>query len=178
MNRMKPNAPRIASFLTGWCSVPLVALLCVLSFLSAHTHAQDSPSAERFKQLSRKAQAGEALTADEKAFLDRVRADIQKRRGQSGAPAPMQRPTERAAAAAGTWEELPDGSLGQETEFLGVGGVAIPAYVRKPKSAPSSSTFRSTRRTRPSRRRLTTSRISTRSCGPGCTTSTASMPRW
>src|SRR5690242_8835872 len=30
------------------------------------------------------------------------------------------------------WEKLPDGSLGQETEFHGVDGLAIPAYVRKP----------------------------------------------
>ncbi len=31
-----------------------------------------------------------------------------------------------------TWEHLSDGSLGRETEFQGVGGVSIPAYVRKP----------------------------------------------
>src|SRR5215471_3468529 len=37
-----------------------------------------------------------------------------------------------AAAAAPDWEKLPDGSLGQETEFQGVGGIGIPAYVRKP----------------------------------------------
>ena len=30
------------------------------------------------------------------------------------------------------WEKLPDGTLGRETEFRGVGDVAIPAYVRKP----------------------------------------------
>jgi dipeptidyl aminopeptidase/acylaminoacyl peptidase len=30
------------------------------------------------------------------------------------------------------WEKLPDGSLGQETEFHGAGGTAIPAYIRKP----------------------------------------------
>ena len=37
-----------------------------------------------------------------------------------------------AAAAADDWEKLPDGSLGQETEFHGVDGIAIPAYARKP----------------------------------------------
>jgi dipeptidyl aminopeptidase/acylaminoacyl peptidase len=37
-----------------------------------------------------------------------------------------------AAAAPADWEKLPDGSSGQETEFQGVGGIAIPAYVRKP----------------------------------------------
>src|SRR5437879_5748080 len=30
------------------------------------------------------------------------------------------------------WESFPDGSTGQVTEFQGVGGVKIPAYVRKP----------------------------------------------
>jgi len=30
------------------------------------------------------------------------------------------------------WEKLPDGTLGRETEFHGVGGVPIGAYVRKP----------------------------------------------
>jgi endo-1,4-beta-xylanase len=37
-----------------------------------------------------------------------------------------------AAAAAEEWEPLSDGSKGQVTEFRGVGGLAIPAYVRKP----------------------------------------------
>jgi uncharacterized protein len=36
------------------------------------------------------------------------------------------------AASASDWEKLPDGSIGQETEFHGVDGLAIPAYVRKP----------------------------------------------
>jgi len=36
------------------------------------------------------------------------------------------------AAAEDAWETLPDGSLGQVTEFHGVGGIAIPAYARKP----------------------------------------------
>ena len=38
----------------------------------------------------------------------------------------------RAQSADGAWETFPDGSTGRETEFRGVGGVAIPAYVRKP----------------------------------------------
>jgi len=33
------------------------------------------------------------------------------------------------------WEKLPDGTLGRETEFHGVGGLAIAAYVRKPAGA-------------------------------------------
>jgi dipeptidyl aminopeptidase/acylaminoacyl peptidase len=37
-----------------------------------------------------------------------------------------------AGSAAEAWEQLADGTLGQETEFHGVGGVAIDAYVRKP----------------------------------------------
>jgi dipeptidyl aminopeptidase/acylaminoacyl peptidase len=37
-----------------------------------------------------------------------------------------------AAAADGDWENLPDGSTGRITEFRGVGGIAIPAYIRKP----------------------------------------------
>ena len=36
------------------------------------------------------------------------------------------------AAAAEDWEQFPDGSTGQVTEFKGVGGVAIPAFIRKP----------------------------------------------
>jgi endo-1,4-beta-xylanase len=36
------------------------------------------------------------------------------------------------AAAAGDWEQFPDGSSGQVAEFRGVGGIAIPAYIRKP----------------------------------------------
>lgn len=92
-----------------------------------------SSKAERFQQLTRKAQAGETLTAEEKAFVDEVRADIQRRRGGAAPTAPMPKTKDAAASANDKWEELPDGSLGQETEFLGVGGVAIPAYVRKPK---------------------------------------------
>src|SRR5437773_958654 len=30
------------------------------------------------------------------------------------------------------WEQLPDGSQGQVTEFEGFGGIKIPAYIRKP----------------------------------------------
>lgn len=33
------------------------------------------------------------------------------------------------------WEPFPDGSTGRVTEFQGVGGVKIPAYVRKPQGA-------------------------------------------
>ena len=35
-------------------------------------------------------------------------------------------------AAADDWESFPDGSTGQVTEFHGVGGLGIPAYVRRP----------------------------------------------
>src|SRR6266576_257632 len=35
-------------------------------------------------------------------------------------------------APEGEWEQFPDGSTGQVTEFKGVDGLAIPAYVRKP----------------------------------------------
>jgi dipeptidyl aminopeptidase/acylaminoacyl peptidase len=37
-----------------------------------------------------------------------------------------------APAAAENWEQLPDGSMGRETEFRGVDGLAIAAYIRKP----------------------------------------------
>jgi dipeptidyl aminopeptidase/acylaminoacyl peptidase len=37
-----------------------------------------------------------------------------------------------APAPEGDWEQFPDGSSGQVTEFQGVGGLSIPAYVRKP----------------------------------------------
>ena len=113
--------------------ITLGMVLCAMFMWSVQAHGQESPNVERFKQLTRKSQAGEALTADEKAFIERVRADIQRRRGQPGAAAPMPRPAEVGAATAEKWEELPDGSLGQETEFHGVGGVAIPAYARRPK---------------------------------------------
>jgi endo-1,4-beta-xylanase len=37
------------------------------------------------------------------------------------------------AAAEDQWEQFADGSQGQVTEFRGTGGLAIPAYLRKPK---------------------------------------------
>ena len=37
-----------------------------------------------------------------------------------------------APAPESEWEQFPDGSTGQVTEFKGVDGLAIPAYVRKP----------------------------------------------
>lgn len=37
-----------------------------------------------------------------------------------------------AQQAAENWENLPDGSMGRETEFHGVDGLAIAAYIRKP----------------------------------------------
>jgi len=40
-----------------------------------------------------------------------------------------------ARPAEDKWEHLPDGSLGMPTEFQGVGGLAIPAYIRKPPGA-------------------------------------------
>ena len=49
--------------------------------------------------------------------------------------APQTRPSRASSSTAvlgGEWEPLPDGSLGQVTAFQGVGGVAIPAYIRKP----------------------------------------------
>ena len=123
MNRILPR----------WTLASLVAGLCTAFVLSFQASGQESPKVERAKQVMRKAQAGEALTPDEQAFLDRVRADINRRRGPSGANAPMARSSESSAELSGNWEELPDGSLGQETEFQGVGGIVIPAYVRKPK---------------------------------------------
>jgi endo-1,4-beta-xylanase len=41
-------------------------------------------------------------------------------------------PAQVYTAVPDTWERFPDGSTGQATEFHGVAGVAIPAYVRKP----------------------------------------------
>ena len=44
----------------------------------------------------------------------------------------------RTAAAPGPdekWESFPDGSTGRAVEFHGVGGAAIPAYIRKPKGS-------------------------------------------
>src|SRR5689334_22221034 len=40
--------------------------------------------------------------------------------------------TTSAMADNTVWEQLSDGSQGQVTEFEGVGGVKIPAYIRKP----------------------------------------------
>src|SRR5204863_7048721 len=40
-----------------------------------------------------------------------------------------------AAPPEDKWERLPDGSLGMPTEFEGAGGLAIPAYIRKPAGA-------------------------------------------
>jgi dipeptidyl aminopeptidase/acylaminoacyl peptidase len=41
-------------------------------------------------------------------------------------------PANAANVPKDNWERFPDGSLGQVREFRGVGGLAIPAYVRKP----------------------------------------------
>src|SRR5437588_823510 len=63
--------------------------VCALFVLSFPTCGQESPNVERFMELTRKSQTGESLTPDEQAFLERVRADIQRRRqGQRGAKAP------------------------------------------------------------------------------------------
>jgi endo-1,4-beta-xylanase len=123
MNRVLPRRT-LASVVAG---------LCTAFVLSFQASGQESPKVERAKQVMRKAQAGEALTPDEQTFLDRVRADIKRRRGQSGVNTPTAWSSEGGAALSDNWEELSDGSLGQETEFQGVGGIAIPAYVRKPK---------------------------------------------
>lgn len=114
-------------------SSSLAAVLCAAFVLSFQASGQESPKVERAKRVMRKAQAGEALTPDERDFLDRVRADIKRRRGQAGANAPMARSSEGSEELSDDWEELSEGSLGQETEFQGVGGIVIPAYVRKPK---------------------------------------------
>lgn len=53
-------------------------------------------------------------------------------RGASGSAAAAKTDTSASAAAVEKWESLPDGSVGQETEFKGVGGISIPAYIRKP----------------------------------------------
>lgn len=42
------------------------------------------------------------------------------------------KPGSAASPSAEGWERFEDGSIGRETEFLGVGGVPIPAYLRKP----------------------------------------------
>ena len=119
------------SFFTPRASHALIAFLCAAFVLSFTAHGQDSPNAERFKQLTRKSQAGEALTSDEQAFVDRVREDIRHRAAAQGG-APAAKPA-AATPADGEWEKFADGSTGQETEYHGVGGVSIPAYVRKPK---------------------------------------------
>jgi dipeptidyl aminopeptidase/acylaminoacyl peptidase len=71
------------------------------------------------------------LTAEDQSFLDKVREDVRRRAAAKGG-APTAIPRAAETRAAGEWEKLADGSSGRETEFQGVGGVAIPAYVRKP----------------------------------------------
>lgn len=39
------------------------------------------------------------------------------------------------AAPAADWETFPDGSTGQQTEYKGVGGITLPAYIHKPKGS-------------------------------------------
>ncbi len=48
---------------------------------------------------------------------------------------PAREEAKPTATAAEEWERFPDGSLGRATEFRGAGGLAIPAYVRKPQGA-------------------------------------------
>ena len=77
----------------------------------------------------------QAIHLTGKQELPSERRPAAKQTNDPATTAPRMRPLDASSSTAvlgGEWEPLPDGSLGQVTAFQGVGGVAIPAYIRKP----------------------------------------------
>ena len=61
------------SYVFRW-TIALAIVNCVSFKLCCQVGAQDSPNVERAKIVMQKARAGETLTPDDQAFLERVRA--------------------------------------------------------------------------------------------------------
>jgi len=83
--------------------IPMALAALLLSLECVAVRAADAPplDPERGKQLMHKFHAGEALTPEEQAYLDRVREDIRRRRGQPGPLAGGAGPAPGQAATAG-----------------------------------------------------------------------------
>ena len=98
------------------------------------TYSADTPiDPQHARAVMEKARSGATLTADEQAYLDRVRKMLKERAagkgGSNPAPAPQTPPS--ATEDAG-WEQLPDGTYGKALDYTGTGGITLPGYVRKP----------------------------------------------
>ena len=65
------------SYVFRW-TIALAIVICVSFKLCCEVGAQESPNVERAKKVMQKTRAGETLTPDDQAFLERVRADIQE----------------------------------------------------------------------------------------------------
>jgi hypothetical protein len=85
-------------------AVPIVLAALLFGPLLAPLHAADAPpiDPELGKQLMHKFQAGEKLTPEEQAYLDRVRQEIRNRAGQNGSA-----PKGAGQKAAKTREPIP-----------------------------------------------------------------------
>ena len=83
-----------------------------------------------------KKQSGATLSAEEQAYLERVRQVLQKQGGgKGGKGAPRRDPVAKAptsAARTDEWQHLSDGSYGKELDYTGVGRISLPGYLRKP----------------------------------------------
>jgi dipeptidyl aminopeptidase/acylaminoacyl peptidase len=104
---------------------------------AAYTYTADTPiDPEHARAVMQKKQSGATLSADEQAYLDRVRQMLQKQGGgKGGKGAPRRDPVAKAPASstrADEWQHLSDGSSGKELDYTGVGGISLPGYFRKP----------------------------------------------
>jgi hypothetical protein len=97
---------------------------------TSYTYTPDTPiDPEHARPLMQKARSGEPLSADEQAYLDRVRQMLRKQRAaKSGAGNPPRDLAGQAAASAtgpGGWQQLPDGTYGKELDYIGAGGISL-----------------------------------------------------
>jgi enterochelin esterase-like enzyme/dienelactone hydrolase len=103
---------------------------------ASYTYTPDTPiDPEHAQPLMQKARSGAPLTADEWAYLERVRQVLQKQRAERGGVGGPPPEFGGRAAATNGWQRLPDGSYGKEVEYTGVGGISLPGYVRKPEGS-------------------------------------------
>ena len=88
-------------------SLVLVALASIVAALAAARAAEEPPiDVTRGKQLMRKFQAGETLTPEEHAYLDRVRQEIRRRAAGRRSKAAPNAPTRRFVVDRSDWISL------------------------------------------------------------------------
>ena len=120
-----------------------IVVVAVLLPLAAVAQDDQAANAKRMPGDPRKRKRGESLSADERAFVQKMSAkhrDMQQDADSGRSKAPGADPvipskvSTPAVPSPGQADEeqFADGSTGRLTEFRGVGGLAIPAYIRKP----------------------------------------------